>query len=86
LLDHIEECQDDIVFFADEGGSWQMGFDWEKVLPAWFSALSATVDSAEYARRTDEILNRHYAEGRAEMLALARRAATPVQRQALSKL
>lgn len=77
LLDHIDKCEDDIVFFADEGGSWQMGFDWEKVLPAWFSALSATVEPAEYARRIDEILNRHYAEGRAEMLVVARRAATP---------
>jgi hypothetical protein len=34
LLDHIDECQDDVVFFADEGGSCQIGFDWEKVLPA----------------------------------------------------
>ena len=86
LLDHIDECHDDVVSFADEGGSCQMGFDWENVLPAWFNALSATVEPAEYARRIDEILNRHYAEGRAEMLAVARRAATPVQRQALSKL
>jgi len=38
------------------------GFEWEKVLPAWFSALSATVEPAEYARRIDEILNRHYAK------------------------
>lgn len=86
LLDHIDECEEDVVFFADEGGSWQMGIDWEKVLPAWFSVLSATVEPAEYARRIDAILNRHYAQGRAEMLVVARRIATPTQRQALPKL
>jgi len=23
LLNHIDECLDDVIFFADEGGSWQ---------------------------------------------------------------
>ena len=77
LLDHIDECEDDIVFFAGEDGSWQMGFDWEKVLPAWLSALSATVAPAEYARRIDVILNRHYADGRVEMLSVAQSRALP---------
>jgi hypothetical protein len=86
LLDHIDECEDDVVFFADDGVSSQMGFDWEKVLPAWFSALSATAEPAEYARRIDAILNRHYAHGRAEMLVVARKTATTAQRQALPKL
>jgi hypothetical protein len=30
----VDECNDDILFFADEGGSWQVGVDWENVLPA----------------------------------------------------
>ena len=42
LLDRIDECRDDIVFFADEGGAWQVGVDWDRVLPAWFKVLSAT--------------------------------------------
>lgn len=49
LLDHIDECLEDILFFADEAGSWQVGVDWEKVLPAWFKVLSATVEPKEYA-------------------------------------
>lgn len=49
LLDEIDECRDDIVFFADEGGSWQVGVDWPKVLPVWFKILSALVEPAEYA-------------------------------------
>lgn len=42
LLDHIDEGMDDVVFFADEGGSWQVHVKWEEVLPAWFRVLSAT--------------------------------------------
>jgi hypothetical protein len=86
LLDHIDECEDDVVFFADEGGSWQMDIDWEKVLPAWFSVLSASVEPAEYARRIDAILNRHYADGRAKMLSVARGIANLEQRQTLPRL
>jgi hypothetical protein len=63
-----------------------MGIDWEKVLPAWFIVLSATVEPAEYARRIDAILNRHYADGRAKMLSMAQGIATPEQRQALPRL
>ena len=43
LLTKIDEGNDDILFFGDEGGSWQVGVDWENVLPAWFRVLSATV-------------------------------------------
>jgi len=81
LLDRIDEGNDDILFFADEGGSWALGIDWQKVLPAWFRVLSATADPAEYAQRVDAILKRHYEYGRSEMLAVARRVATPAQRR-----
>ena len=30
LLDQIDECRDDIIFFADEGGSWQVNVHWKK--------------------------------------------------------
>ncbi len=52
LLDYIDECNDDVIFFADEGGAWQVGVDWERVLPPWFRVLSATAPSEEYAERT----------------------------------
>jgi hypothetical protein len=86
LLSQIDECTDDILFFADEGGSWEVGVDWKKVLPAWFRALSATVGPSEYVRRIATLLNRHYKHGRVEMLVEAERMATPAQRQALTKL
>jgi hypothetical protein len=85
LLDHIDECLDDVIFFADEGGSWQVGVDWAKVLPIWFQVLSATVEPDDYARRIKDMLSRHYSYGREKMLAIARRTATRDQRKALAE-
>ncbi|HEY5913693.1 MAG TPA: hypothetical protein VJA21_24155 [Verrucomicrobiae bacterium] len=83
LLDHIDECLDDVIFFADEGGSWQVGVDWAKVLPVWFKVLSSTAEPRDYAERITAMISRHYSYGRDKMLALARRTATPEQRKAL---
>jgi hypothetical protein len=85
LLNQIDQCTDDILFFADEGGSWALGVDWENVLPAWFKVLSATAGPSEYAQRINTLLKRHYEYGRIKMLAVARKIATPAQRQALAK-
>ena len=85
LLDHIDECHDDVIFFADEGGSWQVGVDWARVLPAWFKALSVTATPEDYAQRITALLSRHYSYGRDKMLAVARRTATPPQRKALAE-
>jgi hypothetical protein len=86
LLNHIDECRDDIIFFADEGGSWQIGVDWARVLPAWFKVLSATAEPEEFAMRITSLLSHHYSYGRDKMLAIARRTATPHQRKALAEL
>ena len=51
LLRRIDEGTDDLLFFADEGGSWQVGVDWTKVLPAWLACLSRVAGPEEYARR-----------------------------------
>jgi hypothetical protein len=84
LLEHIDECLDDVIFFADEAGSWQVGIDWEKVLPSWFRALSTTAAPEEYAGRITALLKRHCNYGSPRMLTIARNIATPEQRQALS--
>ena len=85
LLGHIDECNDDVVFFADEGGSWQVGVDWARVLPVWFKVLSATAGPEEFAGRITALLSNHYCYGRDKMLAIARRTATPDQRKALAQ-
>lgn len=84
LLRHVDECLDDIVFFADEAGSWQVGVDWGRVLPAWFVCLSATTDPEEYARRAIEVVGEFAEYNRDKYLAVAGRKATPAQRKALA--
>jgi hypothetical protein len=86
LLEHIDKCLDDVIFFADEGGSWQVGVDWPKVLPVWFKALSATAEPEEYAERITALLSCHYRYGRDKMLVIARRTATTEQRKALAAI
>jgi hypothetical protein len=86
LLDHIDECHDDVIFFADEGGSWQVGVDWGRVLPVWFKVLSATAEPEEYAKRIMALLSCHYNYGRDKMLVIARRTGTTHQRKALAEV
>jgi hypothetical protein len=84
LLEHIDdECLDDIIFFADEAGSWQVGVEWNKVLPAWFKCLSETAEPELYACRIVEIVDKFDDHNRAKHLAAARRIATPAQKKAL---
>ncbi|MCP5516863.1 MAG: hypothetical protein H7A45_06345 [Verrucomicrobiales bacterium] len=86
LLDRLDRSPEEVVFFADEGGSWQVGVDWARVLPAWFEVLSATVSAEEYAARILAVLSRHCRHDRDKMLGIARRKATPSQRKALAQV
>ena len=86
LLDRIDDCRQDIIFFADEAGSWQVGVQWEKVLPPWFEVLSATVAPDEYAQRIVGLLKRHHKEVSDKMFTVACEVATPAQRQMISKV
>jgi hypothetical protein len=85
LLTHIDECLDDIVFFADEGGSWQVGVDWVTVLPAWFTCLAATAGPEEYAGRVVDIVDRFKRGDRDKQLTLAASQASEEQRKALEE-
>jgi hypothetical protein len=84
LLDEIDACRDNIIFFADEAGAWQVGVDWEKVLPSWFKVLSETAMPEEYATRIVDLLNHHCKYESPRMLAMARKFATPAQERALA--
>jgi hypothetical protein len=86
LLRYIDECHDDVIFFADEGGSWQVGVDWAKVLPAWFACLSLTTDPDAYARRVVEVVDEFDKHDRGKQLSVARRIGTPSQRKALQNV
>jgi hypothetical protein len=82
LLRCIDECHNDVIFFADEAGSWQVGVDWAKVLPALFLCLSRTVEPDEYARRVVEVVDEFGKHDRGKHLAAARRLGNAAQREA----
>ena len=83
LLEHIDACLDDIIFFADEGGSWQVGVEWDKVFPAWFKCLAVTAEPEEYASRVVEMVDEFDDYDREKHLTAAKRIATPAQKKAL---
>jgi hypothetical protein len=64
LLRRIDEGCDDVIFFADEGGSWQVGVDWKTVFDAYFACFSKTAEPDEYARRVVAIIDEFAATGR----------------------
>ena len=84
LMREIDECRDDIVFFADEAGSWQVGVPWERVLPAWFRSLSPELDARRWAETVVAALNDFAGHCMEELLGAARYAGTPEQRVALA--
>ena len=83
LLHQIDNGSDDIIFFADEGGSWQVGVNEEKVLPAYFRSLAAVAEPDEYAARVLEVIEERGSHDREKLLKVARRGANEAQRQAL---
>jgi hypothetical protein len=83
LLRHIDECHDDVVFFADEGGSWQVGIDSMRVFSALFLCFSRTSGPDEYARRVIDSVSTLEDPERERLLATARRIGSRAHRQAL---
>ena len=86
LLDEIDEGRDDIIFFADEAGSWQVGVDWEKVLPAYFLALTDAAKPKAYAQSVIKLVTEHANYDRDKHLKTALQLAKPGQRKALKAL
>jgi DNA-binding PadR family transcriptional regulator len=85
LLRHIDEGHDNVIFFADEGGSWQVGVDWQKVLSAWFTCLSATAEPDVYSLRIVDVVDRFVKYDRDKYLAIAARKGSAAQRKALAE-
>lgn len=83
LLDALDSGEDGIVFFADEGGSWQVGVDEDKVLPAYFTSLAAVVEPEEYASRVLALIEDRGSYDSRKLLSAARKAANEAQRKAL---
>jgi len=86
LLRKIDEDQDEILFFADDGGLWEFGIDWRGMLPVWFRCLAATSGPDDYAREVTAAIRDFAHEDRNWLLPRARRAGTPDQRKRLGEL
>lgn len=86
LLDELDQGNDEIIFFADEGGSWQVGVDWEDVLPSYFKVLSELAAPKEYAESVVKIVKSHVNYHSQEYHDLALKAANSAQKKALYNL
>lgn len=86
LLLHIDDGSDELIFFADEAGSWQVGVNWPEVMPAWFRPLAATTAPDEYATAVHAMISyfAHYESQK--LLPAARGCADAEQKAALSRL
>jgi len=86
LLDRIDEGRDDILFFADQGGSWQVGVDWQEVLPAHARCLALTAAPAPFARSLLGLVERHAAYDAKKLLPAIRKVASKEQAAELDLL
>ncbi len=86
LLRLLDEGDNDVVFFADEGGSWQVGVDWRTALPAYFRCLADGAPPEEFAREVDRTIKDFADYERPRHVAAARRVASSGQKTALRRL
>ena len=86
LLRHIDKGNDEIIFFADEGGSWAIGVDWRLVFPAYFRCLAATASAHVFVQVVDQVIRDFADYQRPYHLQAARRVANADQNAALRAL
>lgn len=83
LLEKVDEGEE-IVFWADEGGSYEVTPGWRDVLPRYFRCLGPELSPSEYVSRVLNALQYGYNFERDLYLQSALDAATPAQQEALS--
>lgn len=86
LLRHIDEGLDDVIFFADEGGSWQLGVDWRSVFAACFRCLAETATAVDFATTVDQTIADFAEHDRPQHLRTAHAVASAAQRATLEPL
>jgi hypothetical protein len=86
LIRHIDGCHDDVLFFADDGGTWEFGVDWNATLAAYFRCLAETTEADEFARIVDQAITDFEAHDRPRHMAAALSVATAAQKAALDAL
>ena len=86
LLSHIDEGNDDVLFFADDGSSLDVGVNWRTALPAYFNCLAETSSPEEFAQTVDFSIEAFSPYDRPRYLTVARNVANDAQRIALDAL
>lgn len=86
LLRHIDEGNDDVIFFVDEGGSSDIGVNWRVALPAYFGCLAKTTSAEEYAFEGNRVINDFVGHDRQHYLITARSIANPTQQVAFDTI
>jgi hypothetical protein len=84
LLRYIDEENDDVLFFADEGGSWSVGsVEWPRALPAYFQCLAQSASAEDFALCVTRVVADFVEHDRARYMAQAWHVATAEQRASL---
>ena len=86
LLRRIDEGNDDVLFFSDEGGSHEVFWDWRSAFCAYFRCLSKLVSAEEYARTVHRVIAEFAEWDRAVHTATALRTADAGQAAALRNI
>ena len=86
LLRHIDEGNDDVLAFSDDGSSLDVGVNWRVVLPAYFKCLAETeaLSPEEFARVVDKAIAEFAEQDRARYMDAAYTAANDAQRIAMT--
>jgi hypothetical protein len=83
MLRHIDAGNDDVLFFADDGSSLDVGVNWRTALPAYFNCLAKVSSPEEFARNVDAAIEDFVDRDRPWYTDLARNVANDAQRAAL---
>lgn len=86
LLRHIDEGDDDLLFFADDGSSLDVGVNWRTALPAYLNCLAKVSSPEEFARTVGETIEDFVDYDRPWYTDVARNVANDAQRIALDAL
>lgn len=80
LLRYIDEGNDDVLFFADDGGALSVGVEWSRALPAYFLCLAQSASAEDFTQGVNRVIADFAEHDRGRYMAQAWNVATPEQR------
>ena len=86
LLRYIDEGNDDVLFFADDGGALSVGVEWSRALPAYFRCLAQSASAEDFAQGVNRVIADFAEYDRGRYMAHAWNVATTEQRASLGAL